>query len=125
MMSINTVHEQSQLYPPFEYLARTMVSAYMQDYRAIRTAPKTRFTINDMLERHAQDKAAILSALRKPHNSPTLVMTNHLPVRDLICPWRTVGGNDRRTMNNGFACHLWEEIKSFNMALFANRIDVL
>ena len=115
MMSINTVHEQSQLYPPFEYLARTMVSAYMQDYRAIRTAPKTRFTINDMLERHAQDKAAILSALRKPHNSPTLVMTHHLPVRDLICPWRTVGGNDRRTMNNGFACHLWEEIKSFNI----------
>lgn len=99
------------LYPPFEFLARTMVSAYMQDYRAIRTAPKKRFTIDDMLERHAEDKAAIFSALCKPHDGPTLVMTHHLPVRELIAPWRTIGGEEKRAMNNGFACDIWDEIQ--------------
>lgn len=103
------------LYPPFEYLARTMVSAYMQDYRAIRTAHKTRFTIDDMLERHTQEKAAILSALSEPHDSPTVIMTHHLPVRQLICAERTIGGHEKRAMNNGFACDLWDEIRGFDI----------
>ncbi|MGB1276247.1 MAG: hypothetical protein ACPG77_10905, partial [Nannocystaceae bacterium] len=38
-----TLWTDLKLYPPFEYLARLMVSAYMQDYRAIRTSPKSRF----------------------------------------------------------------------------------
>ena len=103
------------LYPPFEYLARTMVSAYMQDYRSIRTAPKIRYTIDGMLERHAQDKAAILDALSTPHDGPTVVMTHHLPVRELIAPWRTIGGEDKRAMNNGFASDLWDEIRDFDI----------
>lgn len=103
------------LYPPFELLARTMVSAYMQDYRAIRTAAKIRFTIDDMLERHAQDKAAIISALGKPHDGPTIVMTHHQPVRELIAPHRTIGGHDARAMSNGFACDLWDEIRNFDI----------
>jgi len=103
------------LYPPFEYLARIMVSAQMQDYRTIRTAPKIRFNIDDMLERHAQDKAAILDALSEPFHGPTVVMTHHLPVRELIAPWRTIGGEDKRAMNNGFACDLWDEIRAFDI----------
>ncbi|WP_371171140.1 metallophosphoesterase [Aliiroseovarius sp. 2305UL8-7] len=103
------------LYPLFEYLARLMVFAYMQDYRAIRTAPKTRFTVDDMLERHRLDKAAIIEALRIPHDGPTIVMTHHLPVRQLIEPWRTIGGDQKRAMNNGFACDLWEEIKAYDI----------
>lgn len=92
-----------------------MLSAYMQDYRTIRTAPKTRFTIDDMLERHAYDKAAILSALRERHSGPTVVMTHHLPVRQLISPARTIGGHEKRAMTNGFACDLWEEIRAFDI----------
>ena len=88
-----------------------MVSACMQDYRAICTAPKTRFTIADMLERHKQDKAAILEILRGPYDDPTAVMTHHLPVRELIAPRRTIGGEQKRAMNNGFACDLWGDIK--------------
>lgn len=103
------------LYPPFEYLARMMVSAYMQDYRAIRTAAKIHFSIDDMLERHLHDKAAILDALSKPHDGPSVVMTHHLPVRELIAPWRTIGGEDKRAMNNGFACDLWDEIRAFDI----------
>ncbi|WP_282095871.1 hypothetical protein [Epibacterium ulvae] len=40
-----TLWTDLKLYPPFEYLARIMVSAYIQDYRAIRTVPNTPFTI--------------------------------------------------------------------------------
>ncbi len=103
------------LYSPFEYLARMMVSAYMQDYRTIRTAPKIRFTIDDMLDRHAQDRAAILSTLREPFDGPTVVMTHHLPLRELISPARTIGGHEKRAMNNGFASDLWNEIRSFDI----------
>ena len=110
-----TLWTDLKLYPPFEYLARIMVSAYMQDYRAIRTAPKTRFTVDDMLERHRLDKAAIFEALRRPHDGPTIVMTHHLPVRQLIAPWRTIGGDQKRAMNNGFACDLWEGIKAHDV----------
>lgn len=110
-----TLWTDLKLYPPFELLARTMVSAYMQDYRAIRTAPKTRFTIDDMLERHAEDKTVILGALNEPHDGPTIVMTHHLPVRELICPVRTIGGHEKRAMNNGFACDLWDEIRGFDI----------
>lgn len=110
-----TLWTDLRLYPEFDYLARIMVSAYLQDYRAIRTAPKTRFTIDDMLERHAQDKAAILDALRASHDGPSVVMTHHIPVRQLIAPWRTIGGHDKRAMNNGFACDLWDEIRAFDI----------
>jgi len=110
-----TLWTDLKLYPTFEFLARTMVSAQMQDYRAIRTAPQTRFTIDDMLERHAKDKAAIFNALREPHNGPTIVMTHHLPVRELIAPWRTIGGEEKRALNNGFACGLWDEIQGYDI----------
>jgi len=110
-----TLWTDLKLYPPFELLARTMVSAYMQDYRAIRTAPKTRFSIDDMLERHAQDKAAIFSTLREAHDGPNLVMTHHLPVRELITPERTIGGHEKRAMSAGFASALWDEIRQFDI----------
>ena len=110
-----TLWTDLQLYPEFDDLARIMVSAYMQDYRAIRTAPDTCFTIDDMLSRHAQDKAVILAALRNPHDGPTVVMTHHLPLRELIAPWRTIGGHEKRAMNNGFACDLCDEIRGFDI----------
>lgn len=110
-----TLWTDLQLYPEFDHLARIMVSAYMQDCRAIRTAPKTRFTIDDMLQRHALDKSAILNVLQAPHDGPTVVMTHHLPMRKLICPWRTVGGSDKRAMNSGFASDLWEEVKGLDI----------
>jgi len=103
------------LYPPFEFLARSTVSANMQDYRAIRTAPETLFTIDDMLERHSLDKAAIFDALREPHTGPTIVMSHHLPVHQLIAPRRTIGGEEKRAINNGFACDLWSEIRGYNV----------
>lgn len=45
-------------------------------------------------ERHVQDKAAILAALRISPGGPTVVMTHHLPLRELIAPWRIIGGHE-------------------------------
>ena len=106
-----TLWTDLKLYPAFDYLARIVVPAYMQDYRAIRIAPKTLFTVDDMLERHWQDKAAIFDALTVPHDGPTMVMTHHLPVRELVAPWRTIGGDQKRATSNGFACDLWDKIR--------------
>ncbi|WP_244906071.1 metallophosphoesterase [Celeribacter ethanolicus] len=110
-----TLWTDLRLYPEFDDLARIMVSADMQDYRAIRTAPDTCITIDDMLERHAQNKAAILAALRTPYEGPTVVMTHHMPLRELIAPWRIIGGHEKHAMNNGFACDLWDEIRGFDI----------
>ena len=110
-----TLWTDLRLYPEFDELARIMVSAYMQDYRAIRTAPDACFTVDDMLDRHTQDKAAILAALRAPYEGPTVVMTHHLPLRELIAPWRTIGDHEKRAMNNGFASDLWDEIRRFDI----------
>ncbi|WP_371170026.1 hypothetical protein [Aliiroseovarius sp. 2305UL8-7] len=68
-----------------------------------------------MLERHRQDKEAIVSVLRNPHDGPTVVMSHHLPVRVLIAPWRTIGGDQNRALNNGFAFDLWSEIKQHDI----------
>ena len=110
-----TLWTDLQLYPDLSQLARRMVSAHMQDYRAIRTDPDSRFTIGDMLDRHAHDKAGILDALHAPHDGPTVVMTHHIPLRELIAPWRTIGGHEKRALNNGFACDLWNEIRGFDI----------
>lgn len=45
-----------------------------------------RFTVADMLERHKQDKAAILEALGVPYDGPAVVVTHHLPVCANLSP---------------------------------------
>lgn len=37
---------------------------------------------------------------------------NDLPVRQLIAPWRAIGSEYKRAMNNGFACDLWDDTKA-------------
>ena len=110
-----TLWTDLKLYPPLELLAPTMVSTYMQDDRAIRTAPIIRFSVDNMLEHHAQDKTAILKALSEPHEGPTLVMTHHLPVRELIAPIPTICGHEKHAMSAGFANALWDEIQSHDI----------
>lgn len=67
------------------------------------------------LRQHAKDKKAILAELSKPHHGKTVVMTHHMPVRELIVPWRTAGSDINRALNNAFACDLWDEIRGFDI----------
>ena len=110
-----TLWTDLQLYPALENLARERVSDLMPDYRAIFYRPNTLFSLEDMLNCHSRDKAAIFAALSTPFDGQTVVMTHHLPVRQLIAPWRLIGGDAKRAANNGFACDLWQRIQKFDI----------
>lgn len=92
-----------------------MLAAHLQDYREIRTAPGTKFTVDDMLERHKTEKTALLDILKQPHSGPTVVMTHHLPVRELLAPWHTHQSNPERLLSSAFASDLWHEIRKLRI----------
>lgn len=100
------------LYPGLEAHARSVVPRMLNDYHAIRTAPGQRFTAADMLALHAEQKAAVFNALAQPYPGPTVVMTHHLPVRQLVHPAREIGRDQDRALSAGFASDLWAEIKA-------------
>ncbi|MBO9400513.1 metallophosphoesterase [Shimia sp. R9_3] len=110
-----TLWTDLQLFPGSDTQTQIMLSAHLQDYREIRTAPDTRFTVEDMLERHRTDKVALFEALHRPHSGPTVVMTHHLPVRELLTPWRTHQSNPERLLSNGFASDLWDEVRKLKV----------
>lgn len=55
----------------------------------------------------------LLGALQLHRIGPTVVITHHLPLCELIAPWRTIDGHEKLAMSNGFACDLWDDIKGF------------
>lgn len=110
-----TLWTDFRLDPGLEALARTVVPRVLNDYHAIRTAPGRRFTGADMLALHAEQKAAVFGALAKSYPGATIVMTHHLPVRQLIHPAREIGRDQDRALSAGFANDLWEEIKAHDV----------
>lgn len=110
-----TLWTDLQLFSGESAQTRVMVSAHLQDYREIRRSTGTRFTIDEMLEHHRADKAAILTALNRPYSGPTIVMTHHLPIRELLTSWRTHESNPERLLASGFASDLWGEMRSFDI----------
>lgn len=103
------------LYLGLEALARSVVPRLINDYHAVRTAPGRLFTGADMLALNAEQKAAIFDTLAQPYDGPTVVMTHHLPVRQLIEPSREIGRDENRALSAGFASDLWEEIKTHDV----------
>lgn len=110
-----TLWTDLKLYPKRETESRMMASAFMQDYRAIKTAKSTNLTTEDMLVFHRNDKAAILKFLQAPHAGPTIVLTHHLPVRPLISQWRDVDSNPERPLNASFASDLWDDFSGLDI----------
>ncbi len=110
-----TLWTDLKLYPDKADLAKRVVANSLNDYRLIKTAPRRVMTTDDMLRMHAQDKAAVFETLRKPFDGPTLIMTHHLPIRELIHPGRTLGSAEKRALNAGFASDFWDEIKQFDI----------
>lgn len=104
-----------KLFPDLEGLAWGMVGDCLMDYRRIGVTPKRKFCVRTMLDHHAMDKASIWDALRRPHDGPTIVMTHHIPVRQLVHPAREVGNDRKRALCAGFANDLWSEIKGFDI----------
>ncbi|BBU58439.1 hypothetical protein KU6B_47040 [Mameliella alba] len=110
-----TLWTDLNLYPELEELACQVVTQDLNDFRKISIAPGKLMTGEDMLALHRRDKEAVFDALRRPFDGTTLVMTHHLPIRDMIHPGRTIGRADKRAMNAGFASDLWDQIKQFDI----------
>ncbi|EEE36932.1 Ser/Thr protein phosphatase family protein [Rhodobacteraceae bacterium KLH11] len=106
-----TLWTDLQLFPRSETQTRMMLSAHLQDYRQIRTAPGTKFTVDDMLERYREEKTALFDVLNQTHSGPTVVMTHHLPARELLAPWHTHESNPERFLSSAFASDLWYEVR--------------
>ena len=94
-------------------LARRLVVRAMQDFRMIsvdREDPRL-FQVKDWLREHHADRDFILSKLDEVHDGPTVVMTHHMPCRNLIHPKRLVRWEDA-LVSVGFAADLEDEIQS-------------
>ena len=102
--------------PAHEVLARQVIGNSLTDYKTIRISPDKPFTVNDMLARHHRDRAAVFHALSRPFDGATVVMTHHLPIRDLIDPRYEIGNDAKRALNAGFASHLWSEIRRHDIS---------
>lgn len=68
-----------------------------------------------MLKLHQREKTALFDALAQPYDGPRIVMSHHLPVRELIAPWRAAAADQDNLVINGFASDLWHEIREFDI----------
>ncbi len=110
-----TLWTDLDLYPGLAGLARVTAGTIMNDYNMIRTGPSRRRTVEDMLAQHRQDKAALFEALARPHPGPTIVLTHHLPVRELV-PREREGASEReRALTASYASDLWSEIRQYDI----------
>ena len=102
-----------QLWPESAPYARAVMKGEMNDYRRIhfldeRTGIYRRLDPMDSMGWHRTDKAFLIGELEKPHPGPTLVMTHHLPVAQMLSP-RHAG--ERKAITAAYASDLWHEIE--------------
>ena len=130
------------LYPGHEALARRVLPRRLLDYHAIRVrgdegarrgidggaedhgadappAPARSLTVDDVLRWHQADRAAVLEHLARPFAGPTVVLTHHLPVREMVHPRWDRGPMAERVVTAGFASDLWAAIRPHPVALWA------
>jgi len=104
-----TLWTDLDLYPGMSAPTRTSVYQGMNDFSQIRMTSKRHLEIDDWLEMHWRDRSAILEHLEAPYDGPTLVMTHHIPVREMVHPLREVGAPARYLTNAGFASDMaWQ-----------------
>lgn len=96
-----TLWTDLELYPSQTPLVREMVGRVMNDFKLIRD-----FRIADWLAEHAADRAFLFEELARPFDGPTVVMTHHIPVRELIHPTRHIGDRREVAVNGGFGSDL-------------------
>lgn len=102
-----------KLWPESSHSARSVLKDGMNDYRHIRyfderTGIYRRLDPQDSMAWHRADKAFLLSELARPHEGPTLVMTHHLPVSQML-PQKQA--EERSTITAAYASDLWGDIE--------------
>jgi len=114
-----TLWTDFELNPAFGFLSRKIATRYMADYRVIGKSGRLLEPL-DTIAMHLEEKAAIKDILAQPHDGPTVVMSHHLPCRELIGERYT--GND---LNSAFASDLLREFRdlAFDAWIFGHSHD--
>lgn len=110
-----TLWTDMDLFPGEHRRTRDVVERGLNDFRMIRSNPVRQFAAADWLEMHWRDRDAIFRLLDTPYAGETLVMTHHVPVRELIPLARRIGPIERQLFSAGFASDLWWEIRNRNV----------
>lgn len=105
-----TLWTDLNILPGYFDQTKAVVSSLMNDFNFIRTSPSAHIKPEDWLEMHWKDRDAVLGLLGKDYDGETLVMTHHMPVKQLIHPLREIGGISRQLSNAGFASDMWPDI---------------
>jgi hypothetical protein len=115
-----TLWTDMNLYPGMMKLTRDTVYQSMNDFSKIRTGPSKHFGVEDWIDMHWLDRQYIVETLETPHEGKTLVMTHHIPVRDMIHPLREIGAPARYVSNAGFASDMWWQIRNFDISAWVS-----
>jgi len=99
------------LYPSQAELIRKVVERDFNDFTHIR-----KFRIVDWLAEHVQDRDFVFTALENDVPEPTLVMTHHLPLLELLHPIRSMGPLQEVARNGGYASDLAAQIQPHRVA---------
>lgn len=99
------------LFPGREREAREAVEQHMSDFSKIMTNPVRMLSSGEMIEMHLRDREALLERAARPFPGPTLVMTHHTPVAEMIHPGRLTGSERKRLSVSGFASDMWTDIR--------------
>jgi len=110
-----TLWTDMDLFPGEHSRTRDAVERGLNDFRMIRSNPVRQFAATDWLEMHWRDRDAIFGLLGTPYAGETLVMTHHVPVREMINPARQIGPIEQQLFSAGFASDLWWEIRNRNV----------
>lgn len=113
-----TLWTDLDLYPGMSAPARVAVYQAMNDFSKIRITPTRHLEIEDWLAMHWKDREAVLAHLDKPFDGPTVVMTHHIPVREMVHPLREVGAPARYVSNAGFASDMGWQLREKDIDLW-------
>lgn len=111
-----TLWTDLNLYPDLGARQGKIVAATLNDFQQIMVKDDTRFskkrpiTTDDFRAWHRTDREWLLSALKEGSQEPTLVMTHHMPCKQLLHPTRCEGNSITNAVNAGFASDLWRQI---------------
>ena len=106
-----TLWTDLDLYPGYATQTFDAVRQNMNDFNLIKLNEYKKIDIETWLEMHWAERKAIFNELSKPYDGPTIVMTHHIPVREMIHPKREIGKLENYLVNAGFASNMAWQIR--------------
>ena len=111
-----TLWTDLNLYPGHANQIRKAVKRNMNDFGLIRITPGQSFTVGKWLEMHWAEREAIFRELSISYDGPTIIMTHHIPVKEVIHPMRQVGAMENYLGNAGFASDMFWQIRNHDIS---------